>query len=188
MDTTDCLELPFPECAPPLVKDKSDIEQFRDLAVAADTAVQTLADSLSSTLFNTPSTVMSGGSVVAGRDVTHFTPTTVTDNAGQADTAADVIRIAEDGWYMVGGWVSATSASLPNSIGLRIEPIVNGDTVSNRQGPGQPAVGAEYVAWADSLFLRAGDTLQTMTHHTDSAALNVTYQTFLWAHQVIASV
>lgn len=188
MDTTDCLSLPYPQCAPPLIKDASDIEQFRDLAVATDTAVQTLADSLNANLFAPPCTVMSGGQSVAGRDIVQFTSVTVLDNAGQADTAADVIRISEDGWYMVGGWVSATSASLPNSIGLRIEPLVNGDMVSNRQGPGQPAVGAEYVAWADMLFMRAGDALQTLTHHTDSAGLNVTYATFLWAYQVIASV
>lgn len=188
MDTTDCLGLPYPECAPPLVKDASDIEQFRDLAVATDTAVQALADSLAANLFNTPSTLMSGGVATAGRDVIHFTSTTIFDNAGQADTVADVIRVAEDGWYLVGGWVSASSASLPNAIGLRIEPLVNGDAASNRQGPGQPAVGNDFVAWVDTLFLRAGDALQTLTHHTDSAALNVTYTTQLWAYQVIANV
>ena len=188
MKTTDCLALPYPECAPPLVKDASDIEQFRDLALATDAAVQALADSVSENLRNPDSASMFGTRASTGQDVTHFYPTVDFDNANMGDTNADLIRIQEDGWYMCGGWVQANSTSLPNSIGLRVEPIVNGDPITSRQGPGQPAVGDEFVSWVDMLFLRAGDALQAMSHHTASSALNVTYISRIWAHLVIANV
>lgn len=188
MDTTDCLGLPFPQCNPPLTKDASDIEQLRDLAVATDGAVQAFADSVSARLLNPDAACMSGTVVAAGQDVTHFTSTTIFDNAGMADTVADVIRIQEDGWYIVGGWVSAQSATLPNPINIRIEPLVNGDVVSARQGPGAPAVGNEYVAWVDVLQLRDQDVLQAMTHHTDTAVLSVTYVTRIWAQQILINV
>lgn len=187
MDKTDCLELSFPQCEPPLVKDASDIIQFQTLALEVDAAVQALDDTITEQLIDPDSVNMTGGITTAGNDIEHFTSAMVFDNAGMADTVADVVRIQEDGWYAVGGWVVASSASQPNSIGLRIEPLVNGDVVSSRQGPGQPAVGAEYVGWTDVLFLRAGDALTTMTHHTGTAVLSVTYATTLWAHLVLSN-
>lgn len=188
MQTTDCLGLPYPECDPPLTKDASDIEQFRDLAEATDAAVQAFADSVSDRLLNPDAVNMFGGSNAAGQDIVHFTSGVNFDNAGMSDTVADVIRVVEDGWYIVGGWVAASSPTHPTPTNIRIEPLVNGDVVSARQGPGAPAIGSEYVAWVDVLQLRAGDVLQTMTHHTDAAATVFTYATVLWAQQILINV
>lgn len=185
MDTTDCLGLPYPQCDPPLTKDASDIAQFQALAEATDAAVQALADSIDATLTNPPSVNMSGGVTVAGLDVVHFTSVTEFDNAGMADTTADVVRIQLDGWYLVGGWVLADPG-----IAFRVEPLVNGDPVSSRQGPGLTAggTGTDKVAWTDCLFLRAGDALQVMTHHTSSPVGMVTYAVHIWATLVLANV
>lgn len=188
MDTTDCLGLPYPQCDPPLVKDASDIEQFRDLAEAVDAAVQALDDSITDTLLSPDAVIMTGGVTVAGADVTHFySGISLYDNAGMANATLDLIEFQQDGWYMIGGWVRATGAA-STIIGLRIEPLLNGDFFTSRQGPGFVNLGAESVNWTDSGYFRAGDRLNAMTHHTDNPATVRTYSTQIWALQVLANV
>lgn len=188
MDKTDCLELPFPECNPPLVKDASDIVQFKALADATDAAVQAVADTLDNELLTIDAVNITGNIVTTQNVVTHtFGNVPTINNGNMVDFDLDVIQIQRDGWYAVGGWVSASHANLPNSIGLRIEPIVNGSPATARQGPGQPAVGDEYVAWTDVLFLRQGDKMNCKTHQ-NGVALNVTYTVLMWAILVIGNV
>lgn len=184
MDTTDCLGLPFPQCDPPLTKDASDIIQFQALAEAVDEAVENLDDQITDTLSEPPSVNMTGGVTTAGLDVLHFYGgATNFDNANMADTVADVIRIQQDGWYLIGGWVAADPG-----IAFRVEPIVNGDTISSRQGPGLTAgVSGDRVAWTDCAFLRTGDALQIMTHHTSSPVGMVTYGVVGWATLLLAN-
>lgn len=187
MDRTDCLGLPYPECAPPLVKDASDIEQFRDLAIATDTAVAALAASVTN-LYTSPDAVsMTGGTVVAGQDVTHFLTAVDYDNASMGDTAADVIRIQETGWYIVGGYVEVQTAA---AVFVRAEPLVNGDPVSSRQGPGftVTTVNLEEAGFTDTLFLQAGDALQLMSHHVALAATVYTYAVRMWAVRILINV
>lgn len=193
MEQTDCLGISFPQCDPPLTKDASHIKQFKDLALQVDTAVQAYADALDTDLINPDAVVMSGGQNVAGRDIVHFYSAVVFDNGGLADTVADGIRFVRSGWYMIGGWIRAGAATSPASgIGLRIEPLRNGDTFSARQGPGRPTVAVpsstDDVAWSDVAFFNSGDFLNTMTHHADSAALTLTYTTQIWALLVAANV
>jgi hypothetical protein len=188
MDTTDCLALPYPECDPPLTEDASDIAQFRALAEATDAAVQAYADDLDDTLLSPDAAAMTGGSNTAGQDVIHAITVLQFENTpGMADTLAGGIRIPKDGWYMVGGYVRA-SISPPTVVNMRVEPLVNGDTVSSRQGPGFHNVSSEDVTWTDVLFMREGDLLNVMTHHTGSSATVITYTTRLWALLVLANV
>ena len=188
MDTTDCLGLPFPECEPPLVKDASDIDQFRDLAFAVDAAVQRFADLVDTTITGPPAVIMDGGDNQVGQVVDHFTGTLVFDNAGMADTVADVVRIQRDGWYMFGGGVQATllAASI---LTLRVDPLLNGDPVWVRQGDAFNASGTglapDAVSWCDVQFLRAGDALTFRTHHQESAAATVAYSFTVWAVMVM---
>jgi len=185
MDTTDCLGLPYPECDPPLVKDASDIEQFRDLAVATDTAVQALADSISETLLNPDAVCMVGGVNTAGQDVVHFySGTPKFDNAGMADTIADGIRIQEDGWYMIGGWVQM----LASGAFLRVEPLLNGDVFTSRQGPAHTVSTSETVTWTDVGYFQTGDLITAMSHHVGNPVTVFTYATEIWALQVLADV
>lgn len=185
MDQTDCLGLPYPECDPPLTKDASDIVQFKALAEATDAAVQAYADDVQN-LYTAPDAVaMSGGTNVAGQDVVHFLPTLEFDNAGMADTTADVIRILETGWYMVGGHVLITTVP---AVFVRIEPLVNGDPPSSRQGPGFATSGTEAVSFADVLYLSEGDALTLMTHHVASAVTVNTYAVRMWAVRILVNV
>lgn len=188
MDTTECLGIPYPQCEPPLIKDASDIIQFKALADVVDTAVDALADQLDEQLLTVDAVNVTGTVVTNDGFVTHFFQNTPSfDNGGLYDANKDLVVIKKDGWYAVGGWVSASSAILPASHNMRINPVVNGLTVSARQGPGQPAVGFEYIAWTDVLFMRAGDELQVQTI-TSLFATTVTYEVTLWAVLVIANV
>jgi hypothetical protein len=187
MDVTECLELPFPECDPPLTKDASDIEQFRDLAEATDAAVEELSDLLTDTLTAPDSVRMDGGQNAAGSDIIHALNGFVHwDTAGMADTVADRIVIRQDGWYMFGGTVYMSTAA-NSSNGMRVDPLLNGAPFTSRQGPGFSVI-TEYVNWADMAFFRAGDQLHLMTHHTGNPATVFTYTVSMWALQVATNV
>jgi len=192
MDTTDCLGFPFPECDPPLTEDLSDIEQFYELAIAVDTAVQTLADNIVEELRSPDYVAMSGTIVRTGQEQTMVYAVIEANNAGMADTAAGGIVIQEDGEYLLGGWVDADAALSATSMGLRIEPFVNGALVAGRHGPGFPTFGTgtslEYVAWMETIHLRAGDFVNAVTHHTISAATSVSYTSRIWALLVMPGV
>lgn len=190
MKETDCLGLPYPECDPPLTKDLSDIAQFRDLAFATDAAVQALDDRITEQLLLPDSVVMTGSAaLLAGQDhVQAYTGAVLYDNAGMADTVAGGIRVQEDGWYAIGGWIGASAVPpVTFSIGVRIEPMLNGDPFTARQGPGWPA-DDEFFAWTNTVILQAGDFLTTASHHQDSPALVVSYSYRLWAVQVLSNV
>jgi len=189
MDTTTCLGLPYPQCDPPLTKDASDIEQLRDLALAVDGAVQELADTITDTLTSPDAANMTGALTAAGR--IQDMPYTVIafDNASMADTVAGRLEIQTDGWYMIGGWVRATSG-VATGIGMRVQPTLNGDGVSARQGPGRPvlagASATDEVAWSDSMHLSVGDLIGCRTNHVDAVGLSVTYSSSIWALLVLA--
>lgn len=189
MDTTDCLGLPYPQCDPPLVKDASDIEQFRDLAEATDTAVQAYADQLTETLTSPPSAAMTGGVNIAGSEANQFYSVVVWDTGGMADTVGQGFRIQEDGWYMLGGSVRMSGFS-PTVTNMRIDPLLNGDPWSSRQGPGHVIVGrtSEDVDWTDVGFFRAGDFLNTRANHTGNPATVVTYTHRMWVLQILVNV
>lgn len=187
MDVTDCLELPFPECDPPLTKDASDIIQFKALADATDAAVQALDDTITDVLTAPDAVYMEGGQAIAGNDVIHGLNGFVNfDTAGMADTVADRIVIQQDGWYMIGGsvYMNTTPGS---SNGLRVEPLLNGDPFTSRQGPGWSLI-TEYVNWVDVAFFRAGDQLNLMTHHFGASATVFTYTVDMWALQIATNV
>lgn len=187
MDVTPCLELPFPQCDPPLTKDASDIEQFRDLAFATDDAVQELDDEITDTLTAPDAVYMEGGQNAAGNDVVHGLNGFVNfDTAGMADTVADRIVIQQDGWYMFGGsaYMNTTAGS---SNGMRVDPLLNGAPFTARQGPGWSLI-TEYVNWVDVAFFRAGDQLNLMTHHFGSAVTVFSYNVDMWALQIATNV
>lgn len=187
MKVTECLGLPYPECNPPITKDASDIEQFRDLAEATDAAVQEFDDRLTDTLTAPPACALTGGNNIAGNLVNQFYAVTEFDNAGLHDTVFDGIRIQEDGWYMIGGSVRL-SGFAPTVTNLRIEPLLNGDEFSSRQGPAYSTTISEDICWSDVGFFRSGDLINTRTLHTGNPVTVVTYTARIWCLQVLSNV
>lgn len=189
MDTTECLGLPYPECDPPLTKDASDVIQFKALADATDTAVQDFDDSLTDTLTAPPAAALTGGNNIAGQLVNQFYSVMEFDNAGLFDPDFDGIRIQEDGFYMIGGSVRL-SGFAPTVTNLRIEPLLNGDEFSSRQGPAyaNTTPASEDICWCDGGFFRAGDLINTRTQHTGNPATVASYTHRIWIVQVLANV
>ena len=192
MDETQCFGIPYPECAPPLTKDASDVEQFRDLALEVDTAVQALADRTTEYLTAPDSACMSGGLTAAGRIQDLPFSASVFDNASMVSIPDGRLRIRSAGWYIIGGWVRGTSG-VAAGIGIRIQPTLNGDPFGGgRHGPGRPtfagASATDDVAWAISTFLNVDDLLGARINHSDSAALSVTYAHRIWATRILANV
>ena len=188
MKETECLGLPYPECDPPLTKDASDIEQFRDLAEATDAAVQAYADQLTDTLTAPPSAAMTGGVNIAGSEANQFYSVVEFDTGGMADTVAQGFSIQEDGWYMTGGSVRISGFGAGVTVAMRIDPLLNGDPWSSRQGPGFFVNGTEDVNWTDVGFFRAGDFLNTRAAHTGNPATVATYNHRMWIVQVLTNV
>lgn len=187
MKETECLGLPYPECAPPLVKDASDIEQFRDLAFATDAAVAAYDARLTDTLTAPPACALTGGVNIAGNLVNQFYAVLEFDTGGMFDPDFDGIRIQEDGWYMIGGSLRL-SGFAPTVTNLRIEPTLNGDEFSSRQGPGFSWSSSEDVNWTDVGFFRAGDLILTRSLHTGNPATVATYTHRIWCLQILTNV
>jgi hypothetical protein len=189
MDTTECLGLPYPECDPPFTKDASDIIQFKMLADATDAAVQEFDDQLTATLTAPPAACIIGGVNIAGNLVNQFYGGVEFDNAGLHDPDFDGFRVQQDGFYMIGGAVRLSGLA-PTVTNLRIEPILNDEEFTSRQGPAYafttPA--SEDICWSDGGFFRAGDLLYTRTLHTGNPATVCTYTSRFWILQVIVNV
>lgn len=180
MKTTDCLGLPYSECSPPLVKDQSDIEQFRDLAIATDTAVQALDDRITDLLVSPPAVSMQGSDNSAGLQVDHFYGGSVlfdTDNMG--DTVSDVMRVQRTGWYMIGTSVLA-SPPAPGILFLRTETLVNGDPLSTQCNAFDGSVNGDKAAAVEVAFLNAGDAVTLRTRRTGNPADVVVYNFTGW--------
>lgn len=187
MDTTDCLGLPFPVCDPPLTKDASEIAQLRALAEATDAAVQAYDDQLTDTLTAPPSAAITGGSNTAGTEVNQFYDTLEFDTGGLWDSVQDGFVIREDGWYMVGGHIRLSGFS-PTNTNLRVDPLLNNDPWTNRQGPGHVIGGTEDVSWSDVGFFRQGDYLNTRTARTGNPVTVATYTARMWILQILVNV
>jgi hypothetical protein len=186
MDTTDCLGLPYPQCIPGVVEDASYIAQFRDLAEATDAAVQAYDDQLTDTLTAPPSAAITGGSNTAGTEVNQFYSAMEFDTGGLWNSTLDGFTIVQDGWYMIGGTVKITGLGVNSN--LRVDPLLNNDPWTNRQGPGFFTNATEDVSWSDVGFFREGDYLNTRTAHTGNPATVVTYTARMWILQILANV
>lgn len=190
MDQTECFQFPFPECAPPLTKDASDIAHLKDLAEAVDDVVQTFADDIVDQLvrpdacrvLNLVAYVSTLADNVIPMDASSF------DNQpglAMTDIVEGGIRIVTDGWYQVGAWVRSTVAT---DVQTRIRFHVNGDPVTNFQGPGGLAqAGFQDCNGEEVLQLVAGDLVQVATRN-GAPGTSVSYVAHLWAVLVAPSV
>lgn len=175
MKTTTNRGYPYPECSPPLVKDASDIEQMRDLALAIDTDAGSLDARLLDFLERPDAARMSfsGNTVVPSTtgDFLFNIPynTTVYDNTtGITDTSTGALRLLESGLYLFTSYVRLTHASVPTS-DLAVSHMVNGSFGGTRryEGPSgnianNPVAGGDAsMTTAHLIMCKAGDVVQT---------------------------
>lgn len=111
MDTTEWRNYPFPQCAPPLVKDASDIAQLRDLALAIDADAQARSDSITEFWEKPDAAGMTGSATnfpfpfLTATHTQFIVPydTVAFDNSGAgalADTSRSGFVTVERGWYV----------------------------------------------------------------------------------------
>lgn len=185
MDQTVNRGYPYPECDPPLVKDLSDIAQLRDLAEAVDADVQAVSDRADDLLVR-PDAARMGMLALATVTVHEFTPffdfvSFDTTGSLMADTVRGVIRVIEPGWYMIGGWVDATSATY---LGLRMAFLQDG-VRANSYCPQAETVptNKQYVEHNATIFAPNPCDL-SMTVRVGAATPNYPLAARIWCVQV----
>lgn len=188
MGQTQNYQIPYPECDLPLRADASDIADMRDLAVAADTALQGVYDLAEELVFSPDavrlSTAASVGPVT-GQNVTPlYTVLSVGNGSGMDDTANGVVRLVEPGRYWVGAYASLTAAGISQP---RIRFTYEGVPVTLFQTPGAIASAANTATCQVQAVLSStvpGIALSTNVRHSSSAALAYTYTSRIWAIQL----
>jgi len=177
VDSTYPYGFPYPECDPPLTKDRSDIAHIRDLAVAVDAEVERLADLAEVSLISPEAAWMQRTTDLAfdsGDFLTFETVFFSNQPVGEFAILADssfTVRDGERGFYLF------TSSVHLNATGFKpqIQITVNGSTVTT--GPrGFPAqAGSTRTEGEAMLRLEAGDVVQFRLLHTSTSALTVDY-------------
>lgn len=167
MNTTAC-GYPFPQCDPPLVKDASDIEQMRDLALAID-ADATVQEAKLVEFYEKPDSArMTGSSAVATTGAANGTTlvipydTVTHDNtAGSTDLVNDALVPLERGWYLVTSMVRCTNGGSQN-LGIRhLRNSLATEEKRRFEGPSLAIGTEEAMTTMDVMFCEAGDRIQT---------------------------
>lgn len=187
MDQTPNRGYPFPECEPPLVKDASDIIQFRGLAEAVNDDVQAEYDRSDDVLIRPDGVRMSMSAfvaVTAASEIPFYdTMTFDTTGGSMATTLLGVITIVQPGWYMVGTWVDATAAVFQ---GLRCRFIQNGAPATSFCPQGEiTTVNKQYIQYDATCFFEVPGTLG-LELRAGAASPSYSYASRIWAQQVIA--
>lgn len=190
MEQTDNYELPYPQCDPPLVEDAADIAHLRDLAEAVDAVVTDIDDQVMSVLSHPDAVRMLSATDVPGTGSVNGTTITVNysllsfDNTpGQlmSDTASGVVRIQEDGWYLIGHWVESRSDPVPDG-SPRVRFLVNGAAASGWSHRGRSTQG--YVQAFEVFRLSAQDSVTSQISMATSVS-NLVYTAHIWALQLM---
>jgi hypothetical protein len=186
MGTTLNYGIPYPECAPPLRKDASDIADFYDLAIAADTALDGVYDLAFDWVFTPDAVRMASGAAVAavGQNVTPFySSASISQGNGMADISNGWVNIVEPGRYWIAAYVSMTAVGMTS---VRTRFLLNGVAESNFQTPGfavntNTAIGQSVAVLS---VTQPNTALQTQGRHSSAAALAYTYTSRLWCVQL----
>lgn len=186
MGTTENYGIPYPECAPPLRKDASDIADYRDLAEGADEALDVVYAQASDEMFNVDGVRMTMSATVLGfqgQDIYPFFDLASIDlGHGMADTANGVIRILEPGRYWCGTYATLGAVS---ALQARTRLLIDGLPVTNFQTPSFAVSASTAYALNNSVlsFDNPG-TLSSHIRHSGGGVLPVDYAARIWAFQL----
>lgn len=161
----------FPECEPPLVKDRSDIGFLRDLAQQVNADMDAL-DARVVALIEKPDAAriaFAGNLTLAvstSGDAIFTVPynsTTYSQPANFSDTVGGGLRVRERGFYMITSYVRATNAGL---VWMQLRNLRNGFgfTEGRRfEGPSWPVTSGldSSMTTSDIIVCDAGNLLQT---------------------------
>ena len=187
MDTTDNRGYPYPQCAPPLTKDASDIAQVRDLAMAIDADVQAVYNRAGDTIVRPDAFRLSMTATLAdtANVLFPFFNSRTIDTTGTSLTplAEGVARLVEPGWYQVGGFVQLTSATF---LGARIRFLVNGapaTSFSTQAEIGQANL--QMPLLEATIYSPLGGEDLSMEVRIGAGAPSYTYVARMWGQQTV---
>lgn len=188
MGQTPNYQIPYPECAPPLREDASDIADMRDLAVAADTALGDVYADAEQLVFMPDavrmSTPVSVGPVTGQNITPNYNTLSFGQGNGMSDMANGWVNLVEPGRYWIGAYASLTAAAM---VQPRIRFLLNGAPASNFQTPGIIVSGTTATCQAQVVLATntANVRLQTQVRHSAPAATSFTYTSRIWALQLL---
>lgn len=192
MKETEIYGFPYPECAPPLTKDSSQIAQMNDLADAIDVEVDRVIDQAELDLIMPPN----------ARGAINVLPVATTDNLvvpvfdtsvfqvnwGGPSLTDGGLTIRQPGWYMSGCHAlvsSATAAVLP-----MVRLTINGSPASSWSAVGgNYGVGNGRLAALSGvpLVMTVGDVLRMEIKHTAAGSPAWDYRPHLWAVRLVSA-
>ena len=192
MNKTDNYGFPYPECDPPLVKDASQIAQFKALAMAVDAEVQRV-DALADDQLTHPPSARATIAVV---------PVVTTDNlavplfdttvfasvswGGSPITTENGLHVYKAGWYLAGCHAlvsSATAAVLP-----MVRLTVNGTPASSWSTPaGNYGVSNGRLAALSAvpLLVAEEDVIRMEIKHLATGSPSWDYRPHIWAVRMV---
>ncbi|MCL7377490.1 hypothetical protein [Streptomyces sp. 35G-GA-8] len=166
MKQTTARGYPYPECEPPVQKDASDIIQVKGLADAINADVQTLRDRISDEMaYPDCAKIFANGITTTESDFNVvYGGFSWNNRVGLWDPARGGFAIQRSGWYLVMGYVFATSTL---QLHLRSRLTLNGAPRGNWQGYSRNTNGisAQAQQFFYSLHLDQGDFLTNQIRH-----------------------
>lgn len=188
---TDNRLYPYPECDPPLVKDRSDIDYMRELAEAVNTDATALdarlvdfVEKRDAARIAFASTVTTTGAAAGTTFTIPYSSVTYDNTAGSTDLGAFALKPLERGWYMFVSTVRCTNGGAQS---LVIRNRQNGSSLAvgrRFEGPADVITGSESSMECSDIFLcQVGDTIQTQAK-VSGAAGSFTYEARLTMMQL----
>lgn len=175
VDRTDNRGYIYPECDPPLVKDRSDIDYLRELAVQVNNDAAVMDSRLleyiekpDAARIGYSGTVTTTGSGNGFYFKVPYDFTTYDNTTGSVDLGANGIRVLERGWYMFTSTLRCTNGG---EQGMCIRHLRNGNDEGRRpEGPSLPINGnEENMSTVDFLQCSAGDLVTTQGFQSGAA-------------------
>lgn len=177
---------PYPECAPPLVKDWSDISQIRDLAESVDADAAVMDNRIDEYLERPDAIRLSWAGNVVGTGFLQafnvpYDTITYDNTAGSVDLTAGAVVVQERGLYLCTSYVRGIGG-VGNDIALEVAHAHNG--VIGVSFPGRRFEGIagaiantseQSMTTTDPIMCFAGDTIQTQARFSGVVATNVAF-------------
>lgn len=157
----------YPECDPPLVKDRTDIDYMRELAVninndaaVLDSRLLEFIEKPDAARIGYTGTVTTSGSGNGFLFLVPYDFTTYDNTAGSVDLAANGIRVLERGWYL---FTSSLRCTNGGGQATEIRHLRNNrDEARRLEGPSDTINGnEENMTTVDFIQCNAGDLVQT---------------------------
>jgi hypothetical protein len=170
VDRTDNRGYVYPECDPPLVKDRSDVDYIRELAVQVNNDAARMDAALLEFIERPDAArIAFGGPITTSGSGNGFYFTipydvlTYDNTAGMVDLGANGIRVRERAWYLFTSSVRCTNGGQQ---GTSVRHLRNGrDEARRLEGPSMPINGnEENMATVDFLQCNAGDLVTTQAY------------------------